>query len=328
MGQIGFVVPSRRGGPGLDRLAAALGEQGVAKADILVAKDGHDAPWELCQAFPDPPGPARRVGFAGAADWGIRAHPAPFLALLNDDLLPEPGFVDTLHAHQGSAPFLSCRLLDAAGAALEFDGGGMNALGHALSLGHGSAPEPAAPREVLFGSGAALALDKEAYVGCGGLATGFFAYYEDMELGWRARRLGLPTLHIPKAAVRHEGQKTTSRESGLRERLTERNSLLALCQNAPPAALPRLLALAWAFSLAREGRAERRGWEARAAGARAGRRGFLAAIGRTTALLAANPPQEGSLRLALPCLDDPTNPAFPESVGEDLLASALEVWEG
>lgn len=321
------VVPSRLGGARLDRLAAALEEQGVQRSAIRVVRDGRDAPWSPSAAFPEPEGPHRRSGFAGASHWGLsRAHGRQAV-LLNDDLVPAPGFVEAVAEGLAGAPFVSCRVLDKGGVAVEFDGGGMNALGYALSLGHGSRPSEAAPREVLFGSGAALGLDLDAYRAVGGLATGLFAYFEDMELGWRARRLGYKTVHHPGAAVRHEGQATSASEPGLRERLCERNSLLALLVNAPDEALPRLLALAWRFSSERESLARARGWEARAEGCRLGREGFLEALGRVLDLRRAFPPAPDALSIARPLLSGAENPAFPAAVGAETLAAAAVLWE-
>nr|MBC8515319.1 hypothetical protein [bacterium] len=170
------VIPSRLGGVMLDELLLALEGEGVSPKDVLVVRDGGDE-WMESRLCPDPQGPTRRMGFAGAADWGIRHADAREVLLLNDDLLPEEGLIEGLNQIRDKAPFIGCRLLNFEGTVVEFDGGGMNALGFALSLGCGERPTEKRGGETLFASGAAVLLNAQACSSVGGYATGFFAYF-------------------------------------------------------------------------------------------------------------------------------------------------------
>ena len=321
------VIPSRMGGVRLDALFDGLVEQGMDASGIVAVRDGDDAPWRPSRWAPHPVGPAKRLGFAGAADWGIRRADSSHVLLLNDDLLPEEGLLEALSRRKADAPFVGCRILDGKGRRVEFDGGGMNVFGFALSLGHGEKPKKKEAAEVLFASGAAILIERKVYEDIGGYATGLFAYFEDMELGWRALRLGFQTLMEPRAAVRHEGQATSRGEPGLRERMMERNSLLSLAINCPADTLSALLGLAWRFSLRRQRRARKRGWEALENGARRGRLAFPWAWGRVRGWRDRHPPLPGGLKKVAPILRQPVNPAFPEALGERLLEEGWALWQ-
>jgi GT2 family glycosyltransferase len=89
-------------------------------------------------------------------------------------------------------------------------------------------------REIFGVSGTAMVTRAETLSRVGLFADPFFAYYEDADWSWRARRLGLELVYAPSASVSHRRSATSGPTLGTRVRvLGERNRLLCMVRNAP-----------------------------------------------------------------------------------------------
>jgi GT2 family glycosyltransferase len=96
------------------------------------------------------------------------------------------------------------------------------------------------PRETFGASGTALVTRADVLHRVGLLAEPFFAYYEDTDWSWRARRHGLAVTYLPTTSVSHRRSVTSVETLGDRVRiLGERNRLLCLVRNAPSGELAR-----------------------------------------------------------------------------------------
>lgn len=74
--------------------------------------------------------------------------------------------------------------------------------------------DPSRPRRVPWSLGAFLLIRREAWRTLGGFDEGQFLYAEDLDVGWRLRRAGWHTRHVPAARVRHESAAATSQAWG------------------------------------------------------------------------------------------------------------------
>jgi GT2 family glycosyltransferase len=90
-----------------------------------------------------------------------------------------------------------------------------------------------AEQEVFAGCGAGLLIRRAVLEDVGAFDDRFFAYYEDVDLCWRARLRGWRVIYAPKATARHVHRATTSRWSGRFVYYTERNRLMLLAKLAP-----------------------------------------------------------------------------------------------
>jgi hypothetical protein len=116
---------------------------------------------------------------------------------------------------------------------------------------------PAAPVEVGFASGAALAIRRRAWDAAGGFDQRYFMYGEDLDLSLRLRLAGWGVGIAPAARVRHA---YTFTKGGYKWFYLERNRWWTLL-GVYPAPLPALLAPALAaFELALLAAAARGGW--------------------------------------------------------------------
>jgi N-acetylglucosaminyl-diphospho-decaprenol L-rhamnosyltransferase len=69
---------------------------------------------------------------------------------------------------------------------------------------YGLPPEEGPPRAAAVVSGAALLVRRSLFEALGGYTEGFFMYYDDVDLAWRARLAGWEVLFCPRANVVHD----------------------------------------------------------------------------------------------------------------------------
>ena len=184
-------------------------------------------------------------GFAAAANDAARAAAGDVVAFLNNDCRVEPTWlarlVEALVA-TGAAAAGSC-MLDWNGARVDFGGAAMNFHGHGSHRGWNRpyVPDPAAaPEPALFGCGGALAVDRARFLAAGGFDGDYFAYFEDVDLGWRLWVLGERVLYVPTAVAYHR-HRGSGMDPARWRFLLERNALATLVKNYDDANLAVVL---------------------------------------------------------------------------------------
>ena len=150
----------------------------------------------------------RNLGFAAGNNLAIRESQAPFVATLNNDARPEPGWLAALVAAAEADPKIgSCaaqlvfasrpEVVNSAGIALD-------RAGIAWDREVGAARHPPGPATEVFGASAGAALYRRAMLDDVGLfAESFFMYLEDVDLAWRARLRQWQCVYVPAAVVHH-----------------------------------------------------------------------------------------------------------------------------
>ncbi len=195
------------------------------------------------------------LGFARAYNLAIGQCRSDYVALLNNDTRVEPAWLTELveAAERHGVAAAGALVLDWDGARVDFAGAAPTAFGHAWQLDHGR-PSGGVHTEhrMLFACGAAALVRREQYVAAGGFDENFFAYFEDVDLGWRLNLRGQGTVFAPRAITRHRLHGTSGASTqALRLRLYERNALMMLAQNYGEDAFARVLPAAVALTLAR-----------------------------------------------------------------------------
>jgi GT2 family glycosyltransferase len=168
----------------------------------------------------------RNTGYAGALAAAMPLVRTPYMAWLNDDTQPSPGWLaaleDALDADQEAA---------AAASVLHAADGTVRSTGVALThRGYGADTTGMTPFG--FCGGAAL-LRTDLLRAAGGVPAGLFCYYEDTDTSWRLRLAGYRVLAVPGARVRHTGGASAQHGSAAFHRWNERNRLLVLLRCAP-----------------------------------------------------------------------------------------------
>jgi len=180
------------------------------------------------------------LGFCGGNNRLAREADGDALALLNNDTRPEPGWLGSLVETLASAPpdvaAVSGKIVDWKGERLDFGRGLMTFDGHAFQLDFRrplkSARVPAAGEELPFACGGNLLVRRASFLEAGGFDESYFAYLEDVDLGWRLWSGGERIVFAPEAVVHHRSS-ATSDLLGLYNRgfLFERNAFLTAYKN-------------------------------------------------------------------------------------------------
>lgn len=175
----------------------------------------------------------RNLGFAGGVQLGAAAARGDVLVLLNDDAAAEPDFVEAHLECLGSCPDAAAsagRLVSWDGARHDFLSGQVTFDSHAFQVGQGwpigelKPPPHGAPMP--FACGGNMAIRHDDWREIGGFDSDLFAYFEDVDLGWRLWAVGRQVIAAPSAVARHRGAATSTRLGDLRRGvLYERNAL-------------------------------------------------------------------------------------------------------
>ena len=193
----------------------------------------------------------RNVGYGTAINQGIRDSDSPLIAVLNDDAIPDPGWLAALvkaaEARPRAGMFASqvrmagTNHLDSAGMLIALDGS-------SKQRGHGAAPADFANNsDTLFPTGSAAMYRRKMLDEIGLFDERFFLYCEDTDLGLRARWAGWEAEYVAGAVVDHAYSKSAGRASALKAYYVERNRLYTVIKNFPF----RMLAVVKFYAFAR-----------------------------------------------------------------------------
>ncbi len=182
------------------------------------------------------------IGFGAAFNQAFRDSKSPFLAVLNDDAVADPRWLEALLAAVEARPDVGMcasqvRLagdgrLDSAGMLLCLDGS-------SKQRGHLESPASFSRRqEALLPSGSAAFYRREMLDEIGLFDEAFFLYCEDTDLGLRARWAAWECLYVPDAVVEHRYSHSAGQASALKAYYVERNRLFLAVKNLP---VPELL---------------------------------------------------------------------------------------
>ena len=271
--RVDVVIPNWNGEALLARCLEALAAQTYGEHRAIVvdngSSDGSRAVAEARGATWLPLGGNR--GFPAAVNAGIAAGDAPLVALLNNDALPEPGWLAALVAALDADPSISyaasrmlfaepAGVINAAGDAFDVRGRG----GYNRGIGEQDGPRFDEPR-LVFGACAGAAIYRRSlFADVGLFDERFFLALEDVDLDLRATLAGHRCLYVPAAEVVHLGGASSGPERAALER---RNRAWLVTKGLP---LP-LLAFYLALMPLREAQEARwhgegaRGWLARLA---------------------------------------------------------------
>jgi GT2 family glycosyltransferase len=190
------------------------------------------------------------LGFARPNNQAAETTTANYLALLNNDMRLAPDWiarmVNFLEAGPHDVTCAGSRILNWDGSHVDFIGGTMAFNGMGFQPGFQlpvEAPEARRyPDELLFACGGAMLIRRQVFVEAGGFDPDYFAYYEDVDLGWRLWVLGHRVRFCPEAVVYHRHNGTSSRFDWRKKVvLFERNALFSVIKNYEEETLHRVL---------------------------------------------------------------------------------------
>lgn len=242
--EITVVIPNYNGIKYLEECLASLRvQEGAPGYEVLVVDNGSgDGSVEYMQEqFPE----VRVIclsdntGFCYAVNLGIKESDAPYVVLLNNDTKCHKHFLKELYEAIQDKPMVfsvgaSMRMWDKEEL---LDGAGDNycALGWAYSRGKGkSAQKYAAPCKIFSACAGAAIYRRSVFEQIGYFDELHFAYFEDLDIGYRALIHGYQNFYEPGAQVVHYGSASTgSRYNEWKTEKASANSVYVIGKNMP-----------------------------------------------------------------------------------------------
>ena len=241
------VIVVYESGPTLAECLAALKAQTFTDYEVLLVDNASSDRTAQAAKAADPAirliENAENLGFAAAVNQGARAAAGRWLALLNPDAFAEPDWLARLVAATDANPTVRCftsrQLMAEDPSRLDGLGDVMALAGYPFRGGY-THPNPATlePGWVFSACGGAMLIERELFLRLGGFDERLFCYCEDVDLGYRLRLIGQPTLLVPDAVVRHVGSASSGgRRSDFAVFHGTRNRFWVFIKDTPPVLL-------------------------------------------------------------------------------------------
>lgn len=187
---------------------------------------------------------SKNTGFCKANNLAFARAKGEWIALLNNDAVAEPNWIEELLRHGDPAQRIGMigskilfaepeGVIDKAGHLIYWDGQNRGRGTMERDTGQYDRAE-----EILWPDACAALYHRRVFEETGGFDEALFAFGDDADLGMRARLLGWKAWYAPKAVVHHRHSATAGAYSPLKIMLVERNRLLLAIKNF---SLPLLL---------------------------------------------------------------------------------------
>jgi len=194
------------------------------------------------------------LGYGAAVNRAVNRSEAPLIAVLNDDAVAHPGWLEALTRAAAAYPefgMFSCQIrlantpwLDSTGLVMSRDGSSIQRA-HKQPFATDLSPDIA-----LMPSGCAALYRRKAMQDAGHFDVDFFLYGEDTDLGLRMIWQRWPCRYVPEAIVEHAYSATAGLASPLKAYLVERNRLYLVIRNFPfTDAVAAVGATPWRYTL-------------------------------------------------------------------------------
>lgn len=180
------------------------------------------------------------LGFAGGVNTGIRyalKQGFSYIALINNDAVVDANWLtalaDTAQKNQSTGAVTSL-LLHRDGSTIDSTGDWYSHWGLPFPRGRGEAAQQQPQSEFVFGAtGGATLYKAELFNEIGVFDEDFFAYYEDVDISFRAQLAGWKVKYEPKAIAYHKQGATSDKIPGFTVYQTFKNLPLLYLKNVP-----------------------------------------------------------------------------------------------
>jgi len=226
----------------LEPCLLSLQRQTLAGVGVLIVDNGStDGSVEFVrERFPEAKviSSDTNLGFAAGNNLAIRQARSDYVALLNNDAVADPRWIEELVSALGRHPEISfCAskmvihhrpdLADSCGDTYAVDGT-PGKIGHLDTVAKHNEPVE------VFGACAGAAMYRRSMLEeLGGFDEDFFLVYEDSDLSFRARLKGYKCMYVPTAVVRHHLSATLGEKSDAAVYYAQRNIEYVFLKNMP-----------------------------------------------------------------------------------------------
>jgi len=240
---ITVIIPNWNGRNLLEECLGSLERQTFRDFEIIVVDNGStDGSKEFIRdRFPDVKiiEMKENTGFASACNAGIRESKGDLIVLLNNDANADEKWLEKMVSVFEKHPeigFCASRILfkDDSGI-IDSAGDEFSTWGFGYKRGHGEEDDARFNEETSVFSACAGAgvYRKEMFERIGYFDEDFFAYYEDIDLSWRAWATQYRCLYVPEAVVYHKEKATSGKDNDRYLYLVQRNQELVLAKSVP-----------------------------------------------------------------------------------------------
>lgn len=181
----------------------------------------------------------KNYGVSYAVNRGIESANGEYIALLNNDTKVHENWLQELYNHiktDDTIFSVGSKMLKLQDANIIDDAGeGYTILGWAYQIGAGKSQyKYNKSYEVFSNCGGAVLYSKKILDEIGYVDEEFFAYMEDVDIGYRARIYGYKNIYEPKAEVLHIGSATSGgKYNDFKAKLVGRNNIWVPYKNMP-----------------------------------------------------------------------------------------------
>lgn len=241
--KVTVVIPNYNGLHFLDKCLHSLEKQTMKEICTLVVDNGstdgsvsyirENFPWvELVEL-------GENTGFDHAVNVGIEKAQTPYVLLLNNDTEAEPEFVEELcKAIDVSENIfsVSSKMLNFTNRDIMDDAGDFySVIGWQFQRGVGRCERVFDKPSKVFSACAGAAIYRRSILErIGNFDESFFAYLEDIDIGYRAKIQGYENVFCPTARVYHVGSGSSgSKYNDFKVSLSSRNSIYLIYKNMP-----------------------------------------------------------------------------------------------
>lgn len=234
------VIPNWNGSAMLAKLLDELRSQSFPIERVIVVDNGStdDSVTVAKRAGADIIELGSNRGFSHAVNLGIQSSRTEWIAILNNDVSPDPDWLRNLveKAEAADAWFATGKLLDTAsrhridGA---FDAVCRGACAWRCGSGRPDSPLWNQPREIRFTPFTAAIFRSKLFERIGLLDEQFESYLEDVDFGMRSATSGFTGVYVPEAVAYHTGSATLGRWHPATVRKIARNQLLLVAKHYP-----------------------------------------------------------------------------------------------
>jgi GT2 family glycosyltransferase len=181
---------------------------------------------------------SQNLGFAAANNLAIKTVKSKYIALLNNDAVPDhlwlEKLVDVMDRHPEAGFAASKMVFEKDRKTIDRAGDAYTTAGAGLLRGRGEPVDKYDNEEWVFGACAGAALYRtEMLRDIGLFDEDFFILYEDVDLSFRAQLKGYRCHYTPEAVVYHKGSGSIGHDSSLSVYYSHRNLEWVYIKNVP-----------------------------------------------------------------------------------------------
>lgn len=261
MSKTSVVIPNWNGAKTITDCLNSLKSQVKEKDLIIVDNASHDGSVKLIEErFPQVTLLKNRhnLGFTGGVNTGIRyaiEQGAKYVALFNNDAVADKAWLKTLISfmeHNSRTGIATSKIVDESGSQLDSTGEAYTIWGLPYPRGRGETDVGKYDNNTwVFGaSGAASIYRAKTLQEIGLFDQDFFAYYEDVDISFRAQLAGWKVAYVPGAVAYHKIGTSSAKVKDFTTYQTLKNLPMLMWKNVPWSLMPKVwprLVLAYSF---------------------------------------------------------------------------------